>query len=101
MHLMSLDERLPEALHQAVGSLPAELYDWSAVSAHARQRRRRRRRTRQGVGVFVPLVAVLIGVGFAVRSQDTRPAITASQRASGSVVAVMGSRLMVLAASDG
>ncbi|HEV3451621.1 MAG TPA: hypothetical protein VG869_10475 [Acidimicrobiia bacterium] len=49
----------------------------------------------------MPLVAVLIGVSFAVRSQDTRPAVTASQRPPGSVVAVMGSRLVVLAASDG
>jgi Tol biopolymer transport system component len=98
---MALDERLPGALRVAVGALPTELGDWDVVAGLARRRRKRRRRARQVVGALVLVVAVLVGVSFAIRSQDTRPAITASQSGSGSLVAVLGSRLVVLSASDG
>jgi hypothetical protein len=96
---MSLDEMLPRALSGAAGALPGDLGDWAAVRERA-LRRRWRRRAGQGVGL-VALAAFLAGVVLATGRSQNQPAVESTPPMPASVVAAIGSRLVVLSANDG
>ena len=96
---MSLDEMLPRALSGAAGALPGDLGDWAALRERA-LRRRRRRRAGQGVGL-VALAALLAGVVLATGGSQNQPAVESTPPMPASVVAAIGSRLVVLSANDG